>query len=125
MGYLNQYNPTQQLGKSIVHYFTASDEDRESYISAIRPLAKRYKEYLLFVTTDMNEYPQMLSMTGHKEGASNVVSVVNPLNGAVFPYRGNEITANTIEKFLGDVSSGKVKPWDGVHVDDGIKHEEL
>lgn len=108
-----------------MHYFTASDEDRESYISAIRPLAKRYKEYLLFVTTDMNEYPQMLSMTGHKEGASNVVSVINPLNGAVFPYRGKEITANTIEKFLGDVSSGKVKPWDGVHVDDGIKHEEL
>lgn len=114
-----------QLGKSIVHYFTSSDEDRESYTSAIRPLAKRYKEYLLFVTTDVNEYPQMLSMTGHKPGSDNVVSVVNSLNGAVFPYRGRTITADTIEGFLQDVSSGKVKSWDGLHVDDEIKHEEL
>lgn len=113
------------MGKSIVHYFTSSDEDRESYTSAIRPLAKRYKEYLLFVTTDMNEYPQMLSMTGHKPDSKNVVSVVNPMNGGVFPYRGKDITAATIEGFLGDVSSGKVKSWDGVHVDEGIKHEEL
>lgn len=114
------------MGKSIVHYFTSSDEDRESYTSAIRPLAKRYKEYLLFVTTDMNEYPQMLSMTGHKPGSSNVVSVVNPINGGAFPYRGKDITATTIEGFLQDISSGKVKPWDGLHLDEeGIKHEEL
>lgn len=115
------------MGKSIVHYFTSSEEDRESYVSAIRPLAKKYKEYLIFVTTDVNEYPQMLSMTGHKPTSSNVLSVVNPINGGVFPYRGNEVTAESIEAFLKDISSGKVKSWDGVleHADKGIEHEEL
>lgn len=115
------------MGKSIVQYFTSSDEDRESYVSAVRTLAKKYKEYLVFVTTDTNEYPQMLSMTGHKPTSNNVLSVVNPINGGVFPYRGNEITAETVEGFLMDISSGKVKPWNGVpeHADDRIKHEEL
>lgn len=50
------------MGKSIVHYITASDEDRESYTSEIRPLAKRYKEYLLFVTTGRE---RLSRHTGH------------------------------------------------------------
>lgn len=113
------------MGKSIVHYITSSDEDRESYVGAIRPLAKRYREYLLFVTTDVNEYPDILALTGHVLGSRSVLSVVNPTNGGVFPFRGKDITSDTVEGFLSDVSSGKVKPWDGVLPDDGIKHEEL
>lgn len=113
------------MGKSIVHYITASDEDRESYISAIRSLAKRYKEYLLFVTTDASEYPEILAMTGHAPGSNNVLSVINPTNGGIFPFRGKDITLDTIDGFLKDVSSGKVKPWDGTFADEGIKHEEL
>ncbi|CAN8103925.1 unnamed protein product [Discula destructiva] len=114
-----------KMGKSIVHYFTSSDDDRESYTSAIRPLAKRYKEYLLFVTTDVREYPEILSLTGHNRGSTNVLSVFNPINGGVFPFRGKAITSDTIEEFLKDISSGKVRTWDGVLPDEGIKHEEL
>ncbi|KAF3766148.1 hypothetical protein M406DRAFT_339425 [Cryphonectria parasitica EP155] len=116
-----------KMGKSIIHYFTSSDTDRKSYVNAIRALAKRYQEYLLFVTTDVAEYPHMASMMGHREGASNVLSVFQPVNGGVFVYRGQTITAETVERFLGDISSGRVKMWDGVlpEADAFITHEEL
>lgn len=117
------------MGKSIVHYFTVDDEDREAYTSAMRSLAKTYKDYLLFVTTDVNEYPDMPAMTGHRPGAQNVLSVVNTVKGGVYPFRGKEITADTVTAFLKEVSSGKVKAWDGVPLppegEESIKHEEL
>lgn len=101
------------MGKSMVHYLTSSDEDRESYVSAMRALAKKYKEFLIFVTTDVTEYPDMLPMTGHRPGSDSVLSVVNTKSGSVFPYRGKSITPETVEAFLTEISSGKVKPWDG------------
>lgn len=97
----------------MVHYLTSSDEYRESYVSAMRALAKKYKEYLIFVTTDVTEYPDMLTMTGHKPGSDGVLSVVNTIAGSVFPYRGKAITPETVEAFLSEISSGRVKPWDG------------
>lgn len=107
-------SPPLQTGKSMVHYLTSSDEDRESYISAMRALAKKYKEFLIFVTTDVSEYPDLLTMTGHRAGSESVLSVIKPNNaGSVFPYRGEHITPETVEAFLTEISSGKVKPWDG------------
>lgn len=113
------------MGKSIVNYITSSDEDREAYTSAVLPLAKRYKEYLVFVTTDAIEYANLLPLTGHGPGSDKVLSVVKPLDGSIFPFRGKDITPDTIEGFLKEVSSGRVKAWDGVLPDEGIKHEEL
>lgn len=101
------------MGKSMVHYLTSSEEDRESYTSAMRTLAKKYREFLIFVTTDVTEYPDMLPMTGHKPGSDSVLSVVNPNSGSVYPYRGNTITPEIVESFLQEISSGQVKPWDG------------
>lgn len=97
----------------MVHYLTSSDEDRDSYVSAMRTLAKKYKEYLIFVTTDVTEYPDMLPMAGHRPGSDSVLSVVNPNPGSVFPYRGKTVTPETVEAFLTEISSGHVKPWDG------------
>lgn len=101
------------MGKSMVHYLTSSDEDRESYVSAMRALAKKYKEYLVFVTTDVVEYPDLVTMTGHRAGSDGVLSVVNPKAGSVFPYRRQNITPETVEAFLSEISSGHVRPWDG------------
>lgn len=97
----------------MVHYLTSSDEDRESYVSAMRTLAKKYKDFLVFVTTDVTEYPDLLTMTGHRPGSDSVLSVVNPKAGSVFPYRGKTITPETLEAFLTEISSGNVKPWGG------------
>jgi protein disulfide-isomerase A1 len=77
----------------------------------MRPLAKKYEEYLHFVTTDINEYPDAAEMMGVK-GGSRGLSVQNPNNGEVYPYaRRDMIGAKTVEAFLGDIIQGRVKPW--------------
>lgn len=99
-----------QSGKSLVNYFFATEESRETYIETMRPLAKRYAEYLIFTTIDANEYPEFGPGLGLGEGTG--VSVMNPANGDVFPYlRPERISVATIEEFLIDIINGKVKPY--------------
>jgi len=79
----------------------------------MRPLAKKYEEYLHFVTTDADEYADAAEMMGLKRG-SRGLSVQNPNNGDVFPYtRRDKITAGSVEAFLGDIIQGKVQAWRG------------
>jgi protein disulfide-isomerase A1 len=87
------------------------DQERETYVAEIRPLARKYEEYLHFVTTDANEYPDAAEMMGLKPGSSGL-AVQNPNNGDIFPYtRRERITASTLEAFLADIIQGKVKAW--------------
>jgi protein disulfide-isomerase A1 len=117
------------MGKSIVHYFVSTDEDRDDYAADIKPLAKRLKDYLIFATTDVNQYPEMPAVMGHQPASAKVLAVSNPSTGGVYPYRGNkDISPAVIEAFLNDISAGKVKPWDGMTItseDREITHEEL
>ena len=102
------------MGKSLVHYFVRDDDQRQKYLKEMRPLAKKYQEYLAFTTIEAAEYPEMMSSLGLKKGSSRPLSVQNPSNGDVFPYSGShEITLPVVEKFLGDIIQGKVKPWSG------------
>lgn len=106
----------------------SADEDRDAYVADIKPLAKKFKEYLIFATTDVNQYPEMPAVMGHKAASAKVLAVSSPSNGGVYPYRGGkDLTSEVVEAFLNDISEGKVKPWDGMNAhDDGqIKHEEL
>jgi protein disulfide-isomerase A1 len=97
-----------------VHYFVATDAERQEYVSTMRPLAKKYQEYLNFVTTDVNEYPEVVHMLGHATAAARVLSVQNPTNGQVFPYWGNDgISVVVVEEFLVEIANGNVQPWDG------------
>ena len=97
--------------KSIVHYFVRTDKEREDYVAQMRPLAKKYEEYLHFVTTNTKEYSDAAEMMGLKRG-SRGLSVQNPNNGEVFPYVGKEdIGAGTVEAFLGNIIQGNVQPW--------------
>ncbi|SPQ24192.1 8c46e751-5e39-4daf-9b2b-69cab3de846a [Thermothielavioides terrestris] len=106
--------------KSIVHYFVHNEKEREAYVAEMRPLAKKLREYLHFVTTDANEYADAAEMMGLRRGAGGL-SVQNPNTGDVYPYaRREKITAATVEAFLGDIVQGKVQPWRG---DAG--HDEL
>ena len=109
-----------QTRKSIVHYFVANDKERDEYVAEIRPLAKKYEEYLHFVTTDINEYGDVAEMMGLQR-ASKGLSVQNPNNGDVFPYVGKEkISGTSVEAFLGNIIQGKVQPWRP-----GTGHDEL
>ncbi|KAK4154512.1 hypothetical protein C8A00DRAFT_42734 [Chaetomidium leptoderma] len=97
--------------KSIVHYFVRNDKEREEYVAEMRPLARKYEEYLHFVTTDANEYSDAAEMMGVKRGSKGL-SVQNPNNGDLFPYTRKEtLTAGGVEAFLGDIIQGKVQPW--------------
>ncbi|KAK0625074.1 hypothetical protein B0T17DRAFT_260621 [Bombardia bombarda] len=121
-------------GKSLVHYFVRSDEQRDKYVAEMRPLAKKYHEYLHFITTDANEYPEAVEMMGLNHGVDGeLLSVQNPSNGDIFPYTSKQkLTANAVEMFLSDIIQGKVKPWgmrgegagQGVQ-GGGARHEEL
>lgn len=95
----------------------------------MRPLARKYAEYLLFGTIDTNEYPDTTLLFGHQAGLAGVLSVHNPRNGDIFPYvGGKDISADVIEAFLVDIINGKVKPWPGQLAGErspGVKHEEL
>ncbi|KAG8160450.1 hypothetical protein KVR01_009986 [Diaporthe batatas] len=117
-----------RVGKSIVHYFVSTDEDRDAYVADIKPLAKKLKDYLIFATTDVSQYPEMPAAMGHQVASTKVLAVSSPSTGGVYPYRGNKnLTSVVVEAFLNDISAGKVKPWDGMTTaeDGGIKHEEL
>ncbi|KAK3348889.1 hypothetical protein B0T25DRAFT_609157 [Lasiosphaeria hispida] len=108
-------------GKSLVHYFIHTSSQRETYVTEMLPLAKKYHEYLHFTTTDANEYPDAVEMMGLRRGATGL-SVQNPSNGDVFPYTGRQkITAGVVETFLVDIIQGRVKPWG----QDNVEHEEL
>ncbi|KAI3392971.1 hypothetical protein diail_4920 [Diaporthe ilicicola] len=116
-----------QIGKSIVHYFVSTDEERDAYVADIKPLAKKFKDYLIFTTTDVKQYPEMPAVMGHQAASTKVLAVASPSTGGVYPYRGKKnLTSDVVEAFLNDISAGKVKPWDGtIPEDGGIKHEEL
>ena len=101
-----------QTGKSIVHYIPSSDADKEAYTFAIRSLAKKYAEFLVFVTVDGEEYPDMAASLGHESNAKGVLSVQNSRTGEVYPWDGG-ISAEEVEGFILKISKGEVKAWDG------------
>lgn len=93
------------------------------YVTFMRPLAKKFAEYLVFVTVDASEYSEMLPMLGlaattHGSDSAPALAVQNPAYGQVFPFRGATISPQTVEQFVMDIVGGKVKPWDGVQEGD-------
>ncbi|KAI0901166.1 thioredoxin-like domain-containing protein [Annulohypoxylon nitens] len=118
-----------QSGKSLVFYFLTSSQERDSYVSAMRSVAKMYKEYLSFVTVDAGEYGDLAAPLGLVPGAFPALSVQNPMYGQVFPYPlAKQITPEAVGGFLMDIVQGKVQPWDGTFLANaagGQTHDEL
>ncbi|KAI2465625.1 thioredoxin-like domain-containing protein [Annulohypoxylon bovei var. microspora] len=118
-----------QTGKSLVFYFITSSQERDSYVAAMRSVAKMYKEYLSFVTVDAGEYGDLAAPLGLVPGAFPALSVQNPMFGQVFPYpRAKQITPEAVGGFLMDIVQGKVQPWDGTFSADAAgehTHDEL
>lgn len=80
----------------------------------MRAVARKYEEYLLFVTVDAVEYADMVSMLGLRPEVLPAVAVQNPSYGQVFPLdQTKELSAQSIDQFVTQIASGKVKPWDG------------
>ena len=118
----------RQSGKSLLHYFFASEKEREQYVKEVRPIAKRYTEYITFATTDTNEYPEMLEMLGFdKSKPGGVLFLENPSSGEIFLYQGwKKVRGDVVDAFINEISEGKVKPWDRHKAaGQGVKHSEL
>ncbi|KAG4440185.1 hypothetical protein IFR05_004330 [Cadophora sp. M221] len=113
-----------KAGKSIVYYFTSSDEDRATYIASIKPLAKTYKEYLNFVTVDIVELGHMLPALGLAPDSETALAVYNPMYGQAFPFNQDEITSKAVESFVMDIAQGKIQPM-GVQTSPTEGHTEL
>ncbi|KAK2745588.1 protein disulfide isomerase [Colletotrichum kahawae] len=99
-------------GKSLVYFFTSDHKRRDEYSSDLRQLARNFQEYLMFVTVDSKEYPDMLVGLGLPRDVSEALALQNPQTGQVFPYIG-KADAKSVETFIVDISEGNVQPWDG------------
>ncbi len=77
----------------------------------MRPLAKKYIEFLHFAITDVSEYPGMLVAVGLRPNQKTGLALENPNTGDLFPFvGGHKITAAAIEAFLGDITTGRLQP---------------
>lgn len=112
-----------KAGKSLVYYFAPTSQDRETYRESLKPLAKKFKEYLNFVTVDAVEYGHMLPALGIQDTGSPALAVFNPMYGQAFPYDQKKITPETVESFVMDIVQGKVQPL-GAGGEE-LKHTEL
>ena len=112
-----------KAGKSLVYYFTRTPQDRETYRESLKPLAKKFKEYLNFVTVDAVEYGHMLPALGIQDTGSPALAVFNPMYGQAFPYDQKKITPETVESFVMDIVQGNVQPL-GTRGEE-VRHTEL
>ncbi|KAF9872010.1 protein disulfide isomerase [Colletotrichum karsti] len=111
---LTRRNEAEYLnaGKSLVYFFARIEQYLDAWTSAVVPLAKKYHQYITFVTVDLTDYPEMPAMFGLPSGIEDAVALQNPATGQVFPFTG-EITIDAVEQFITDISEGNVEPWDG------------
>jgi protein disulfide-isomerase A1 len=118
----------KKSGKSLVLYFATDAEQRQRYADSIRSIAKKYSDYLSFVTVDAIEYADMVPMLGLSPRSFPSLAVQNTANGQVFPYKGRkDLSPETVDGFVLDIVSGKVQPWTGPVVADEATnpHDEL
>ena len=104
-----------QAGKSLLYLFASTSSERSHYQEILKPLAKKYKDYINFVTIDALEYAHMAPGLGLKEGAVPALALLNPMFGQVFPFQaeqgGKKIDLEVLEEWMLDIVGGKVKPW--------------
>jgi len=89
-------------------------------------MAKKYQEYLSFVTIDAGEYAHMAPALGLKAGMFPALAVQNPMYGQVFPYdQQRVITAEAVESFILDIVQGRVQPSVNRAGGEEAAHDEL
>jgi protein disulfide-isomerase A1 len=121
-----QLNLQSQAGKSLVYYFAHKPQDLDNYRETLKPLAKKFKEYLNFVTVDAAEYGHMLPALGLQDTGAPALAVFNPMYGQVFPHdQKKKITPGVVEGFVMDIVQGKVQPLGAGGGGENKKHTEL
>lgn len=110
-----------QAGRSILYVFAETSDERSHYQLLLKPLAKKYKEYINFVTIDAVEYAHMAPGLGLESGSFPALALQNPMFGQAFPFDAKiEVSEEKVEKWVLDIVGGRVKPW-GAEVGAGGK----
>lgn len=109
----------------MVIYLPKTPADKRSYINSIRPVAKHYAEYLVFVTASAEEYPGVAASMGHPAGSLGVLAIRNTHSGEVFPMRAGRVDAEGVDGFIRAVSRGEAVAWDGTPVASGGPEGEM
>ncbi|KAI4596686.1 hypothetical protein KJ359_005028 [Pestalotiopsis sp. 9143b] len=106
-------NVLPQSGKSLVYYLAETREERDRYVDIIRPVAKKYRDFISFVVVDAVEYAPMTRILGLPGDSFPALAVENPSRGQIFPFDEAEqdITADAVDQFIVDIAGGKVRPW--------------
>ncbi|KAK1977313.1 hypothetical protein LZ30DRAFT_732030 [Colletotrichum cereale] len=110
---LTRRNEAEHLstGKSLAYFFSKKEGDLDAWTSAVKPLARKYHEYITFVTVDLGEYPEMPALFGLRPDASEGVAVQNPSVGLAFPFKGEKITVEAVDRLIIDISEGNADAW--------------
>lgn len=85
-------------------------------------MAKKYRDFISFVTVDALEYAPMTKVLGLPGRSFPALAVENPARGQIFPFTEDEITAELVDEFIVDIAGGKVKPWTPMPVPDPVSH---
>ena len=94
------------------------------YSREFTQLAKKYREYLNFVTIDAVEYAYMAPALGLNVEVFPALAVQNPMMGQVFPFdQTRDITPEAAEGFILDIVQGRAQPSSGATK--GIVHDDL
>jgi protein disulfide-isomerase A1 len=115
-----------KAGKSLVYIFALTESERSAYRASLKLMAKKYQEYLNFVTIYAVEYAHMAPALGLEAGVFPALAVQNPIYGQVFPYdQRRVITADAVESFIIDIVQGRVQPSANGAGREGAAHDEL
>ncbi|KAK1996742.1 hypothetical protein LX36DRAFT_671490 [Colletotrichum falcatum] len=110
---LTRRNEAEHLstGKSLAYFFSEDEASLDAWASAVKPLARKYHEYITFVTVDAGEYPEMPALFGLRAAAGEGFALQNPSVGLAFPFRGGEITVEAVDRHILDISEGNADAW--------------
>lgn len=101
-----------RAGKSLIYTFYTSASERAHYQSLLKPLAKKYKEYINFVTIDAVEYAHMAPGLGLEPREFPALVLQNPMFGQVFPFESRRaMSVEEVERWVLNIVAGQVLPW--------------
>ncbi|KIX93014.1 uncharacterized protein Z520_11287 [Fonsecaea multimorphosa CBS 102226] len=111
--------------KLLAYVFVTNEADRTRFRRTLHPVAKKYKDYVNFVTVDGDEYGHMAASLGLHRGHYPSFTVYSAWKDQVFPYPAvKRIEADSIEAFLLEILHGKRAPWNPTGPEHG-QHDEL
>ena len=118
-------NDYMRAGKPIAYIFAETERERDHLRLSLRPVAKRYSEYVNFVTVDATEHAQMAIALDLKPGLFPAVVLHAIHVDQTFPFdQRRKITPEAIDEHVLAVAQGRGTPGP-LPDDEELSHEEL